>query len=327
MKIDITSAISELLYEHRTVVLPGLGAFVTAYKAASIDYVQGQVAPPTKELDFNPNLPVNDGILVNRIQKKYSVTAGQAEEAINKYVNEIKATLDKKEMVVFPKVGKLYKDFEGNFKFLTENENYNTDSFGLPEINFFPILREKKSRKPAAGAAAATAYKRSQPQKRDRNLPAWMNVLLPILAVLSVVVLAFSIYMLQSNDMPAKSEELTLNSERTNTKPSNELDDPEDREDFLADEDSENTDEDTEAPTPPPNLKEAFIIIHSFGNQSNVEKFVKTLISDGFQPKSVKDGNLTRVGILKAYEEDSELEETLAELKKLYETTPKIWDK
>jgi hypothetical protein len=53
---------------------------------------------------------------------------------------------------------------------------------------------------------------------------------------------------------------------------------------------------------------------------------MKTLLSDGFQPKSMKDGKLTRVGVVKFYEKEEELSELLDDLKKMYKTTPKVWE-
>lgn len=331
MKIDISSAITELLYEHKSVVLPGLGAFTSSYKSATIDYVQGSVVPPSKDLDFNSNLMMNDGILVNFVQKKYDISVEQAEKAIETFVKEIKDTLDKKEMVVFPQVGKIYRDYEGTIKFLAEKTNFNADAHGLPEISFFPILRERKTKEKSA-VAAQTRVKESKGRNEnsDSKLPAWMKILLPILGILSIVVLSFSIYYLskgddlKSNDTPIASEE------RVNQKPSdpNFEDDPEDAIDFADDENEDLDDRpiDSEAPTIGPNQKEAFIVVHSFGNKSNVEKFMKQLISDGFQPKSLKDGKLTRVGIIKLYETEEELKEAVSDLKKLYNTTPKLWD-
>ncbi|MCR9288768.1 MAG: hypothetical protein NXI23_15435 [Bacteroidetes bacterium] len=337
MKIDITAAIVDLLYEHQTVVLPGLGAFVTDYKSATIDYVQGELAPPSKELEFNQNLLINDGVLVNHLQKKYDISSEQAETAIQTFVKELMKTIENKEMVVFPKVGKLYRDYENNYKFIPEANNFNTASFGLPDINFFPILREKGTSIRASNQSKPMAHppSTSRSKSSDSILPVWMRVGLPILAVLTIVILLFSLFMLTKEDSGNNSrDEMAINSERINQKPSEEslLDDPEDIEDLAMDnsidDTNNNTSDDinTEAPTIAPNQKEAFIIIHSFGNKNNVEKFMKTLLSDGFQPKSMKDGKLTRVGVVKFYEKEEELSELLDDLKKMYKTTPKVWE-
>ena len=48
-------------------------------------------------------------------------------------------------MVNIPGVGRLYKDFESNIQFIPDSTNFNKDSFGLPTIKFYPILRDKVS--------------------------------------------------------------------------------------------------------------------------------------------------------------------------------------
>jgi len=333
MKVDIPSAIAELLYEHQTVVIPGLGAFTTDYKPAAIDQVQGVLTPPSKNLDFDTNLLVNDGLLVHYIQKKYEVTAEQAEALLDDFVTQILSRLDKKETVDFPKVGKLYKDFENNLKFLPGTTNFNTDSFGLPEVRFFPILRKKAPpvRPAAATQTAAAAATQSTEKVKEDGLPLWLRILLPVLGILSVIVLIFSVYMLQSGGSTHPTP--PVDTERLNKKPSDveTADDPEDLEDLKAESpeqadspDSEGATADTEAPTPAPDTREAFIIIHSFGNPDNVKKFMQKLMEDGFQPKSEKVGKLTSVGAVVTYESDSELDEIVAELKKLYNTTPRV---
>ena len=87
MNIDVAKAIKELLYTNEAVILPGLGGFTGSPVSAVVDYVQGSVQPPSRKLEFNPNLVINDGILVNHIQKSEVITAQEATVAIDNYVN------------------------------------------------------------------------------------------------------------------------------------------------------------------------------------------------------------------------------------------------
>ena len=110
MNIDVTNAVQELLYENQSVVIPGFGGFTSTYKSAAVDYVQGAVTPPAKNIAFNPNLKVNDGVMVAFLQKKYAISVESAQTAITEYVESINATLAKKEIVEIPRVGRLYLD-------------------------------------------------------------------------------------------------------------------------------------------------------------------------------------------------------------------------
>ncbi|MBA3284223.1 MAG: SPOR domain-containing protein, partial [Nitrosopumilus sp.] len=59
MKID--QHISQLLYHHDCVIVPGFGGFVTNSQPARIHPVQHQFYPPSKSLGFNIHLRRNDG--------------------------------------------------------------------------------------------------------------------------------------------------------------------------------------------------------------------------------------------------------------------------
>ena len=69
--MDIAKSIGELLFEKKVVVVPGFGGFTSDYKAANIDFVQSSVAPPSKRIQFNDNLKLNDGVLVAHLQKTF----------------------------------------------------------------------------------------------------------------------------------------------------------------------------------------------------------------------------------------------------------------
>ncbi len=335
MKIDVASAISELLFEHESIVIPALGGFTTSYKPSTIDYVQGNLNPPSKELRFNENLMINDGILVNYLQEKYQLSVDESEVAIQNFVKDILGNLAKKEMVVIPQVGRLYKDYEDKVKFLPETTNFNTQSFGLPNVQFYPVVRDK-------GANSNNKQKNKSSSKRtqkaeDSELPGWMKILLPILGILSIIVIGLGIYIYGSgSDHSNTITNLEVNEERLNKKPGDKenvtaLDDDEDLEDLKMDEavgENEGEDpaaiRDTEAPTLNPNQKTAFVVMHSLKNTRNAEKFLERLNKAGYASHSIKENGLHKVGVLKTYEDRKELEELVEQLYKEFNTRPVI---
>ena len=269
MNIDVANAVQELLYENQSVVIPGFGGFTSTYKSATVDYVQGAVAPPAKNITFNPNLKINDGVMVAFLQKKYKISVAEAQDAIEKYVVSINATLAKKEIEEIPRVGRLYLDYENKLKFLPEGTNFSPDSFGLPTVKFYPVMREKAVPAPvpagsvaadaAAGATtaaskvAATASAAMPPYKtlpkKTSKLPEnwWLWAVLMI----AIPFLIYSFYnLLTSNSEPQSVE--NIDDERINKSPSDDaendgLDDAEDIADFEIDkEDGINYQEDLE---------------------------------------------------------------------------------
>ena len=65
--MNFENHISELLYRHQCVVVPGFGAFLTEETSAKIDQNNNVFYAPKKLISFNANLRNNDGLLANKI--------------------------------------------------------------------------------------------------------------------------------------------------------------------------------------------------------------------------------------------------------------------
>ena len=143
MEIKLTTDIKERLIEDGSISIPNFGGFTSAYKPAVVDAVNGQLAPPSFHIAFDANLQMNDGRLVEHIRQKYRLSSTAALEYIDVFASEARAQFDKGEIVVLPEIGRLYRDFAQKIQFLPDSTNFNTDSYGLPTIQFAPILRNK----------------------------------------------------------------------------------------------------------------------------------------------------------------------------------------
>ncbi|MEM7102705.1 MAG: SPOR domain-containing protein [Bacteroidota bacterium] len=141
MGIQVGKYISELLFEHDCVIIPGLGGFIANYQEATVDHGQGDIIPPSKSISFNADLQINDGLLINHITRKNHITYAEARNAVEEYTKKCKLTLENGEILALPSVGKLYKDIEDKLRFIPDSTNFLMDSFGLPKVQFYPILR------------------------------------------------------------------------------------------------------------------------------------------------------------------------------------------
>lgn len=355
MSIDVGKAISELLFEHQTVIVPGLGGFTTSPEPATVDYVQGVVTPPAKKIEFNPNLVLNDGVLVGHIQKRDVVTAQQAKEAMEAYVNELKAALERREIIEIPNVGRIYRDYEQKLKFMPEGTNFEANAFGLPGVKFAPVNRVKEAptssaAKPAPAsrakaakvenvATAAAASAKATAKKTTAASPNWLNKLLPVLIALAVILLMVSLFFIlregKNPDRPvadAQPEKLNVNP------PSPSVDEGEKAAGENASTGEKNGGEGTSETgagngaadvktTPPPAAvtKDSFIVIHSFGVVANAKKFERKLKKDGFgSARSTKQNGLYRVGVQFEHHTQKELDDMVARLGKKYKSTPRV---
>lgn len=140
MKLD--SYISELLYHHDCVIVPGLGGFVVNYKPAQIDEIKNTFYPPSKSISFNKNLRNNDGLLINHIATHTNKQYNTVDRLIEEHVAEINQALKLKKRFSFTEIGSLYIDRENKLLFEPENKlNYLTDSYGLSVFQKQPIIR------------------------------------------------------------------------------------------------------------------------------------------------------------------------------------------
>ena len=132
MKQKIEHYISNLLYMHDCVIIPGFGGFVGNKKSAYIHPVSGIIYPPSKALLFNKNLTQNDGLLATHIAKEEGLDLLEITNLIEEFVQKIQKELENRSAFKLQKVGAFTKGNEGNISFIQDkNYNYNLASFGM----------------------------------------------------------------------------------------------------------------------------------------------------------------------------------------------------
>jgi CCDC81-like prokaryotic HU domain 1/CCDC81-like prokaryotic HU domain 2 len=155
MQIDISKHIEKLLFEHDTLIIPGFGGFTATRSPAAVDYAGGSAFPPSKTLVFNENLKIDDGILSYDVSRAHGLSAEEAKQAIQDFVDQTIIQLNAREIVALPGVGRLYKNYEQKIQFLPDANNLNRDAFGLPPIQFSPIARSREVAEPTAAPETA----------------------------------------------------------------------------------------------------------------------------------------------------------------------------
>ena len=329
MDIDVGACLAALLYEQDTVSIPGLGSLVGQYKPAAIEHVQGKISPPSKEWTFNANLAVNDGLLINSLIQKRHLSYAEAEKQVADYVAQVKSALERREIVVIPEVGRLYRDFEQQLRFLPDNTNFNTDTFGLPTVQFYPVLRSQKTQEPAAPELP-------KQQPLPQAALGWIQQHLKIAAAAGGVILVTALYLLlrPEANVPEPPVAEALPPSRVNVSPSSETgtaDAPAELPEALGqeeendpDETGTNTETDTESITMAPEQKFGTIVIGAFSNEDNVKRLIARLYESGYEPFTDKRGRLTQVSVQLAYENEAELRDALHKIRKKFNKDAKI---
>ena len=137
--------ISDLLYRHDCVIIPGLGGLITNYRSAKIHPLSHTLQPPSKSIRFNLNLQDDDGLLANYVSSCESISFASAQRKIEHFVFSIHNDLEHKKEAILPKIGILSVNLNGILYFEPDLKvNYLPDAFGLESIQS-PVIHRKSS--------------------------------------------------------------------------------------------------------------------------------------------------------------------------------------
>ena len=140
----IINGISELLYHHDYVVVPGFGGFVSRNQLSHYSVNKEVLNPPSKKILFNIQLKQNDGILASWLKEKINCDFNQANKHIEEFATQAKILLDTKHRLEFENLGLFYLDFEKNICFEPKTDiNFLIESFGLSSITLKELEKEE----------------------------------------------------------------------------------------------------------------------------------------------------------------------------------------
>ena len=148
LMIELAQHIEVLLLENDCVIVPGFGGFVAYYTPAM--RVEGNTfLPPTRTIGFNPQLKLNDGLLVQSYMAVYDTNFSDATKIVEEQVAELIAVLHKEGKVDLANVGELRYTIHGAYEFIPYENRittpylYGLDSFEMKELAVLHKPEEK----------------------------------------------------------------------------------------------------------------------------------------------------------------------------------------
>lgn len=138
--IELAQHIEVLLLENDCVIVPGLGGFVAHYTPAMRVAEENIFLPPTRIIGFNPQLKMNDGLLVQSYMAVYDTDFSDATRIVEKEVAYIFTALHEEGKVDLPNIGELRYSIHGTYDFapydhkITTPYLYGLDSFEMQEL-------------------------------------------------------------------------------------------------------------------------------------------------------------------------------------------------
>ncbi len=127
--------IEDLLMRHDCVILPGFGGFVTHHVGARIDASDGVMLPPSTTVGFNPQLTLNDSLLVQSYVEAYDYSFPEALHIVEEEIRQLQDTLHQYGRYELRSVGELSINKDGNYEFEPAAPGIlMPDLYGLPAI-------------------------------------------------------------------------------------------------------------------------------------------------------------------------------------------------
>ncbi len=143
MDIDLLSRIlKELVTDHDTVGLPGIGTFVTEVVPASFSDKGYTINPPYRRLSFVQGR-IEGQLLIEFYAESNEVSVEAAEAYITQFLREMKEVLKERKIILLPGLGRLRATKENNFFFVPEEDlDIFPDGFALKPVSLKNIQRE-----------------------------------------------------------------------------------------------------------------------------------------------------------------------------------------
>jgi hypothetical protein len=139
--MELIDLVSDLLFKHNCVIIPGLGGFVANYKSAEIPDDKRSVIPARKKIAFNQSLTENDGLLVNALSTSKDVPYELAEKEVMGFVKLVRDRVVQNKSYEFRNIGTFYLNRDNNLIFVPyEGLNMLPASFGLQPVKVRPLL-------------------------------------------------------------------------------------------------------------------------------------------------------------------------------------------
>ena len=145
--IELQRHIEILLLDNDCVIVPDFGGFVAHNVAARYEADDYMFLPPTRTLGFNPQLRINDSLLVQSYINALDISYPEALRRIEREVDEMKQELNEKGYYTLEDIGTLSINSDGNIQFEPcEAGILSPDFYGLSACKF-PTLKDIREAK------------------------------------------------------------------------------------------------------------------------------------------------------------------------------------
>jgi len=146
--IELLKHIEALLLENDCVIIPSFGGFVSHYTPSRWLEEEGLFLPPTRSIGFNPQLKMNDGLLVQSYMTFYCTDFSDASKLVDKAIKELVDTLHEEGKVEMHGIGNMFYTIHNTLQFQPYEDGvltpylYGLSSFEIEKIGYKAEIKE-----------------------------------------------------------------------------------------------------------------------------------------------------------------------------------------
>lgn len=161
--IELAKHIEVLLLENDCVIIPGLGGFIAYYSSARYIEKEDTFLPPLRTIGFNPQLKMNDGLLVQSYMQAYDTDFADATRRVEKATGELIRTLAEEGTAEIHGIGKINQTVTGLYIFephisgLLTPYLYGLSSFSISRLQT-PMLKTEEKKTTEENRPAKNVY-------------------------------------------------------------------------------------------------------------------------------------------------------------------------
>lgn len=213
--IELERHIEILLLRHDCVIVPDFGGFMTHHVEARYDEHDKLFLPPLRTIGFNPQLKMNDSLLVQSYIEVYDISYPEALHRIEDEVNEIRQRLSNEGSYELNNIGTLFMNESGNYVFepceagILTPHLYGLSSFEMPTLeedlqataDMTPLKEEKPTSEDILSATIGESKVKSILIDDDENDSKFIRVQVSVLRNIAAACIAIIVFFIASTPL------------------------------------------------------------------------------------------------------------------------------